>query len=87
MATFSTEDLPPVVGGCSHRHAMREAVLDAVETFWTTPPTTAERTITRLVSIKNRIATAAGTSASNVTNKMVARVMVAYIEERFGGTE
>ena len=87
MATLSTDDLPPVVGGCSHRHAMRAAVVAAVETFWTTNPTTAERTITRLASIKNRIATAAGTTAANVSNKMVARAVQAFIDERFGGTE
>lgn len=87
MTTFTTDDLPPVAGGCSHRHAVRAAVLDAVDTFWTTQPTVAERTITRLASLKNRIATAAGTSAANVSNLLVARIMVAYIEERFGGTD
>ena len=51
MATFTVEDLPPVASGCSHRHAMREAVISAVETFWTTQPTTPERTITRLAAL------------------------------------
>ena len=89
MQGFTVEDLP-VVAGCRHtasQRAMREAVLSAIDTFWTTNPTTAERTITRLASIKNRIATAAGTTAGNITNKMVARALQSYIDERFGGTD
>lgn len=84
MASLSTDDVPGT--GC--RHVVRDAVVAAVETFFTTTPTVAERSITRAAALKNRIATAAGlTSGADVSNRMMARALVACIEERFGGTE
>jgi hypothetical protein len=84
MPSLSTDDLPGI--GC--RHIAREAVVTAVSDFFTTVPTVAERTITRTVALKARIATAAGLAgAGDVSNRMMARALVACIEERFGGTE
>lgn len=78
---LTTEDVPGT--GC--RHVVRDAVVEAVETFFTTQPTVAERTITRLAALKNRMATAAGVNAAAVNNKMVARALDSFIDERFGG--
>jgi hypothetical protein len=84
MASLSTDDVPGT--GC--RHIVRDAVVQAVSDFFTTVPTVAERTITRTVALKTRIATAAGLAGPNdVSNKMMARALQAAIEERFGGTE
>jgi hypothetical protein len=84
MPSLSTDDVPGT--GC--RHIVRDAVVVAVETFFTTVPTVAERTVTRTVALKTRIANAAGLSgAGDVSNLMMARALVACIEERFGGTE
>lgn len=83
MATLTTDDLPGV--GC--RHVVRTAVVDAVEAYFTSQPTVAERTITHLAAIKQRLATAAGVTAAQVSNKMVARAVQAFIDERFGGTD
>lgn len=81
--SLSTDDVPGT--GC--RHVVRDAVVAAVETFFTTQPTVAERTITRTIALKTRIATAAGLSGPNdVSNAMMARALVACVEERFGGT-
>ncbi len=80
---FTDADVPGT--GC--RHVVRDAVVTAVETFWTTQPTVAERTITRLAAIKQRIANAAGVDVSLVSNKMVAKAVDAFIVERFGGAD
>lgn len=84
---LQVEDLPPLPSGCIHNYALREAVVDAVNTFWGTQPTVAERTITRLAALKQRIATAAGVDVAQVSNKMAARAVLAHLEERFGGTD
>lgn len=81
---LSTSDLPET---SSCRHVIVEQVLDAVHQFWTTNPTVAERSITRLEAIRNRIANAAGIDVSLVTNRMVARAVIAHIERRFGGSD
>lgn len=84
---LQVEDVPPLPSGCQHNFALREAVIDAVNTFWTTQPTVAERTITRMAALKQRIANAAGVDVSQVSNRMAARAVLAHLEERFGGTD
>lgn len=84
---LQVEDVPPKPDGCVHNFALREAVVDAIATYWTSQPAVAERTITHLAAIKQRIAAAAGVNASAVSNRMAARAMLAFIEERFGGTD
>lgn len=84
---LQVEDVPPLPSGCQHNFALREAVIDAVNTFWTTNPTVPERSITRLAALKQRIADAAGVDVSQVSNRMAARAVLAHLDERFGGTD
>lgn len=84
MPGLSTSDVPGT--GC--RHVVRDAVVQAVNDFFTTQPTVAERSVTRTQALKARIAAAAGLAgASDVSTVMMCRALVAAIDERFGGTD
>lgn len=81
------EDLPIPASGCRHGSARRTAVLNAVEQFWTTQPTVPEQGATRIAALKQRLANALSVDVSLVSNRLAAKAMQAFIDERFGGSE